>query len=226
MNVALTLHTLVGIPTAIDRTREIVAREGCATALDVGCGESSRLTAFRPAIKTVGMDAHAASIDAARMNDAHDEYVLADVLEESAESLLEKVGGRRFDLVTLYDLIEHVPKRRGFELLEKCERLASKFVLVQTPNGFLPQGPDHGNERQRHLSGWFAHDFEGMGYAVYGAVGTKYLRGYAATPRYDFPGWNVCDVLLARLLRAHKRTRHAFGLVAVKDVRGVPARFP
>lgn len=226
MNFALALHSLIGIPTAIDRTRDLVVRGECATALDIGCGESSRLSAFRPAVRTTGMDAHAESIEAARRNNAHDDYVTADVLEESADSLLEKTGGRKFDLVTLYDLIEHVPKRRGYELLEKCEQLSGKFVLVQTPNGFLPQGPDHGNERQRHLSGWFAHDFEGLGYKVYGSVGTKYLRGYAANAKYSFPGWNVCDVLLARALRAHRRTRHAFGLVAVKDVRGVPARFP
>ena len=225
MSFAMLLHRLIGIPTAIDYTREIVRRPECERALDVGCGESSRLSAFRPSITTVGVDAHPQAVEAARRNGAHDHYVLADMLEEDAESLLGRFGGRKFDLVTLFDIIEHLPKRRGFELLERCEQLTDKFVLVQTPNGFLEQGPEHDNEHQRHLSGWFAHDFEGLGYKVHGSTGTKYLRGYCAMPKFDFPGWGVCDVLLARLLRAHARTRHAFSLVAVKDVRGVPARF-
>ena len=76
----------------------------------------------------------------------------------------------------------------------------------------------------RHMSGWFPHDFIGLGYKVYGAVGTKYLRGYAAGPKYNFPGWTMCDIVLARLLRVHKYPKRAFGLVAIKDVRGVPAR--
>lgn len=225
MNFNLLLHCLIGIPTAIDRTRELVrGGDGCATALDVGCGEGSRLTPFRPPLRTTGLDAHPRALERAERGGAHDFYVRADILEESAESLLEKCGGRKFDLVALYDIIEHVPKRRGFELLEKCEQLSRKYVLVQTPNGFLEQGPEFGNEFQRHLSGWFPHDFEGLGYKVYGSTGTKLLRGYAAGPRFNFYGWQTCDVLLARLLRVHKNPRRAFSLLAVKDVRGVPAR--
>src|SRR6185295_2148371 len=120
---------------------------------------------------------------------------------ESAERLLSNFDGRKFDLVTLYDVIEHLPKKQGFDLLEKCEELSSKYVLLQTPNGFLEQGPEFGNEHQRHLSGWFPHDFEGLGYKVYGTTGTKYLRGYGAGPKRDFFGWGACDILLGGLLR-------------------------
>jgi len=224
MNAALFFHNFFGIPTAHDYTKNVLAGSECSLTLDVGCGGYSHLSQFRPRITTVGLDVFPQAIERARANGSHDHYLVADILKESAERLLSNFDGRKFDLVTLYDVIEHLPKRQGYDLLEKCEQLSSKYVLLQTPNGFLAQGPELGNEHQRHLSGWFPQDFEGLGYKVYGARGTKYLRGYAAGPKHDFPGWMICDIVLAALLRIGRHPRHAFNLVAIKDVRGVPAR--
>jgi Methyltransferase domain len=207
-----------------DHVGQIVRRGDCRAALDIGCGPSSVLTQFRPGLRTVGLDAFEGAIAAARRRAQHDDYVLADVLNTSPETILERAGGRPFDLVTLFDVIEHFPKRQGFELLERCERLTSKYILVVTPNGFLEQGPEYGNEFQRHLSGWFTHDFEGLGYAVHGVIGAKVFRGYGSMYRYNFRGAASCDVLLAGLLRIERNAHRAFSLLAIKDVRGVPAR--
>lgn len=224
MNLGPLLQRLMGVPNALDYTREILSRAECRLTLDVGCGNYSRLSAFRPQITTVGIDAFPEAIEAAKAQGVHDHYILADILTENLNDLLADFGGRKFDLVTLYDVIEHLPKRLGYELLEKCEQLSSKYVLLQTPNGFLEQGPEFGNEHQRHLSGWFPHDFEGLGYKVYGTTGTNLLRGYAAGPKYNLPGIICADTILARLLRIDRHHRHAFNLVAIKDVRGTPAR--
>jgi hypothetical protein len=170
------------------------------------------------------LDAFEGAVAEARRRDQHDDYVLADVLNTSPETILERAGERPFDLVTFLDVIEHFPKRQGFELLERCERLTSKYIVVFTPNGFLEQGPEYGNVFQRHLSGWFPHDFEGLGYTVHGAIGAKVFRGYAGMLRYNFPGAASCDVLLAWLLRIQRRPHRAFSLIAIKDVRGIPAR--
>jgi len=207
-----------------DYIRAFVESGECRTGLDVGCGHSSVLTAFRPNFRTVGLDAFEAAINEARARSQHDDYILADILKVEPETILAWAGGQPFDLVTLIDVIEHFPKRQGFELLERCERLSRKYVILVTPNGFLAQGPEHGNPYQRHLSGWFGHDFEGLGYTVRGMMGTRFLRGYGALPRYNFPGAIKCDWVLAWLLRAEKNYRRAFSLLAIKDVRGVPAR--
>jgi SAM-dependent methyltransferase len=217
------VRKLIFLPTAEDRVREMIQRGECKTALDIGCGYSSILSQFRPAIRTVGLDAFEEVLNDARARGQHDDYVLADILKFNPESILERVGGRRFDLVMLFGLIEHLPKRQGFELLEKCERLTCKYIMVLAPNGFLEQGPEYGNEYQRHLSGWFAHDYQSLAYTVYGE-NTKALRGYAFRPRYNFPGVVKCDAMLARLLRVDKNHRWAFNLLAIKDVRGVPAK--
>ena len=224
MSLNLILHRLLGVPTASDYIKTTLEKSECSLTLDVGCGGYSHLSRFRPQITSVGLDVFPEAIEKSQANGSPDRYIVADIRAESVEQLLSNVGGKKFDLVLLYDVIEHLPKKKGFELLEKCEQLASKYVLLQTPNGFLEQGPEFGNEHQRHLSGWFPQDFAGLGYKVYGARGTKYLRGYAAGPKYNFPGWMTCDIVLAALLRIGTHTRHAFNLVAIKDVRGVPAR--
>jgi Methyltransferase domain len=219
------LHSLIGTRSITEHVEQIVQRGDCRTALDIGCGVSSFLTPFRPGLRTVGLDAFEGAIVEARRRQLHDDYVLADILGTSPETIIQRAGGQPFDMVTLFDVIEHFPKRQGYEMLERCEHLTSKYIIVHTPSGFLEQGPEDGNEFQRHLSGWFPHDFEGMGYNVYGTIGTKVFRGYASRYRYHFPGIATCDLVLSWLMRIQKRPQRAFSLIAIKDVRGVPARF-
>jgi SAM-dependent methyltransferase len=209
-----------------DYTRKLVEDGECKLALDIGCGNSSPLSALRPKITTFGVDAYPKAIEAARAKGLHDHYVVADILKEDPQALLNngQIPGE-CDLVGLYGVIEHLPKRQGYDLLERCEKLTSKYIIIETPHGFVEQGPEFGNEFQRHLSGWFIHDFKGLGYKVYGATGTRYLRGYMAGPKYDVPGCILADEILTLLLRINSHPRHAFNLIAIKDVRGTPARY-
>jgi Methyltransferase domain len=215
---------LLGTNTVEDYVRALVAKNECRTALDIGCGDQSCLTRFRPQLVTAGIDVHLPSLEKCRAHNFHDFYIHADVIKDALPTILAQFNGVKFDLVTIIGVIEHLPKPEGHRLLERCEQLTSKYLVVETPNGFIDQGPEDGNEYQRHLSGWFPHDFEGYGCTVHGTTGTKYLRGYMAGPKYDFVGAGICDILLTRLLRAHTHPTHAFNLVAIKDVRGVAAR--
>ena len=225
MNPYRKLRSILRPDSVRDITAAIIREGQCTSALDVGCGSSSILSEYRPALYTVGVDAYPAAIAAARAKNVHDAYIVADVLKDDIAAALLAAGARRAcDIVSLYGVIEHLPKPRGFELLRRCEQLAAKYVILETPNGFVEQGPESGNEYQRHLSGWIVRDFTSLGYRVYGTTGTKYLRYYMAGPRYNFPGWRYADELLTLLFRINRYPRHAFNLVAVKDLRGVPAR--
>jgi 2-polyprenyl-3-methyl-5-hydroxy-6-metoxy-1,4-benzoquinol methylase len=120
------LCRLMAPHTIGDHVGQIVRRGECLAALDIGCGTSSVLAQFRPGLRAVGLDAFERSIAEARKRGQHDDYVLADIMNTSPDTILERAGGRPFDLVTLFDVIEHFPKRQGFELLERCERLTYK----------------------------------------------------------------------------------------------------
>jgi SAM-dependent methyltransferase len=212
------------LPAAGELTKRLALEHGCRTALDVGCGTGSHLSALRPGMKTVGVDSSPEFLEIARKNSVHDQYICADLLEQDLTTLLPPEFEGKVDLVSLYGVIEHLPKAKGHALLEACERLTRKIVVLETPNGFLAQGPEFGNENMRHLSGWFIHDFHGLGYEVIGTTGTRYLRGYGAGLKLPYKGLGSVDVVLARLLLADRFPRHSFNLFAYKDVRGVPAR--
>lgn len=217
-----------GLPTAGDYADSIINSGEVRVALDIGCGVSSLLTKYRPMVKTIGIDAH--TIDVARARDVHDFYVLADIINMSAEEILDRVndvcGTRQIDLVTAFGVIEHLSKHDGWRFLEKLERLSDKYILLETPNGFVEQGPEFGNEYQKHLSGWYPMELRGLAYKVFGTSGTCYLRGYMGEPRVGLPGVAAFDtIVLSRLLLTSRVPEHAFNFVAVKDRRGVPARY-
>jgi hypothetical protein len=218
----------MGLPTADDYTEKLINTGEIKVAVDLGCGVSSLLTRFRPGVKTIGIDAH--TVEVARARNVHDFYVVADIIKTSADEILDRVeqvaGTRQIDLVTFYGVIEHLPKHDGWKLLEKVEQLTSRYILLETPTGFVAQGPEFGNPYQKHLSGWYPDELRALGYDVYGTSGTRYLRGYMGEPRIRFPGVAIFDSLvLSRVLLSKRFPQHAFNFVAIKDLRGVPARY-
>jgi diadenosine tetraphosphatase ApaH/serine/threonine PP2A family protein phosphatase len=70
----------------------------------------------------------------------------------------------------MIDLIEHLEKKDGLELLKEADRVARKQIIVYTPLGFFPMHFDKkdgtkdiwgldGGEMQEHRSGWKPEDF-------------------------------------------------------------------
>lgn len=187
----------------------------CATVLDVGCGSEFSPISFvprQPGQMRIGIDAYLPSIERARSAGVHDEYIHADAIEYA-----EKPENRgRFEAVVALDLIEHFEKPRSIELVEALERIASKKVILLTPNGFLPQEPYDGNEFQRHLCGWTTEEFMARGYRVLGAYGLKALRGEYARPTIR-PGIVGEAIAMLSQPAAMRAPRAAFSLFAVKD---------
>lgn len=223
-SVGLFLHRILRPPCAAGYTQAVIDSADCRVLVDIGCGSASPFTGLRGRFITVGVEAFAPALAVAKSNGAHNHYIFADVLSEDISQRLGLMGIERVDVVAAYQVVEHLSKDRGLALLDRMESLTSKYVIVETPNGFREQGPEFGNEMQRHLSGWFIHDFEGRGYHVFGSTGTRHLRGYASGPRYSFKGCASLDMVLARALMIRRFPRHAYNLLAIKDVRGAPAR--
>ncbi len=185
--------------------------EHCQSLLDVGCGFNSpvQLLRKRPA-HLVGVDAYAPVLEESRSRKLHDEYRLMNVL-----SIKEAFGPKSFDCVIACDLIEHLERQDGLELIAQMEHLARKSVIIYTPNGFLPQGEEYGNPLQRHLSGWNAREMQHRGYTVIGIQGLKSLRGEMATVRWKPTFFWERLSLLSQLL-TEKRPSLAFRLFCVK----------
>jgi hypothetical protein len=183
----------------------------CRSVLDVGCGENARLIRLVPGIPySLGVDARIP--DPASDGRMHSEYRQLDV-----RSLSEHIPPGSFDCVVALDVIEHLGRDEGVQLLGSMESIATRRVIVFTPNGFLPQPPEPDNPYQEHLSGWTATDFERRGYRVVGINGWKPLRGPYASIRWRPRGlWRRLSQLTEPLVASDPR--RAFQLLCVKDV--------
>jgi SAM-dependent methyltransferase len=71
-----------------------------------------------------------------------------------------------YDLVFLGDVIEHVEKAEGMELLRACLVHACKAVLVTTPGRPAPQTAACDNKLEVHRSFWTPADFRSLARCV------------------------------------------------------------
>jgi len=97
------------------------------------------------------------------------------VLRLGAIEALRSFADKSIDSIFLLDVIEHLPKDMGFEVISECERVAREQIVIFTPLGFMPQHMDSGetdgwglsgSSVQEHLSGWTPEDF-GEAWAFY-----------------------------------------------------------
>ena len=186
--------------------------------LDVGCGAGSAVEHVLARVPfTVGIDAHAPTVERRRADGPYARYECVGALDAA-----DHFGARSFDVVVAMDVIEHFDKEDGHRLLDGMETLARARVIVCTPNGFLQQGALDGNPLQIHRAGWHVDDFRRRGYRVVGVNGWRPLRGERSEPRIRPP------VLGHRLAAATQplvtsRPQHAFQLLAVRDLSPPPA---
>jgi hypothetical protein len=90
------------------------------------------------------------------------------ILRMGALEALKGFGDRSVDSIFMLDVIEHLPKDIGLQVIEECERVAREQIVMFTPLGFMPQHMGQGEADgwglsgatvQEHLSGWTPEDF-------------------------------------------------------------------
>ena len=75
-----------------------------------------------------------------------------------------------FDIILLFDVIEHLDKKAGIRLLEELKRVTRKHILVLTPLWWTPNddytkdtnSPYYGNVFNIHKCLWESHEFVGF----------------------------------------------------------------
>ncbi len=147
------------------------ALKDCRSVLDIGCGPDSALARFG-FDRLVGYEGYEPSLRAAAQKRTHHQLVLGKVQE-----LGEHFGAGELDACVALDVIEHLPKSEGWQMLQSMERIAARKCVILTPNGFLSQSHSEGGDLQEHLSGWEPAEMRQHGYLVQGVLGPKSLRG-------------------------------------------------
>jgi len=92
---------------------------------------------------------------------AHSGHLYSEILVGDVRDVLpRRAADVRYDIILFGDVIEHLPKADGRNLLEVAAQLARQLVVVRIPlgDGWRRAGreePDH------HLSQWYPGDFSG-----------------------------------------------------------------
>ena len=194
--------------------REVIG--SCATLLDLGCGSNSPVRKFsRRLHHTVGVDGFELAVKESEKARIHNAYRTMDVM-----NIGKHFQPDSFDCVLAFDLIEHLAKEDGLELLAMMEQIASKKVIVYTPNGFLPQHEIDSNRYQVHLSGWEVAEMHARGYRVIGINGWKPLRGERARISWR-PTYLWSRISLLSQIVTTRYPRIAFQMLCIKDLPGV-----
>jgi len=181
----------------------------CNTALDLGCGYDSAIQHCNVPF-SVGVELFEPYLEESKKKGIHSQYIKADIRKVEFKP-------KGFDAAIAVEVLEHLTKQEGHELLTKMERWAKKKVIITTPNEYLWQNGYDNNPLQEHKSGWSTEELRNLGFKVHGMNGWRKLRGYKASMKYK-PAllWaRIAD--LTQTITYHY-PKLAFQLFAIKQI--------
>lgn len=137
--------------------------------LSLCCGIGLEL-AFLQTQDVTAVDLHQPYLDAIKERCPQAKIVQSDALE-----YLKSCGDNTFDVISIIDGIEHMPKEAGLALVPEMKRVCKETILLFTPqgkgeDGFLKNEPHNawgiegGDHFQLHQSGWTADELEELGF--------------------------------------------------------------
>ena len=133
------------------------------TVLDVACGLSLKSQYIDASVR-VGLDIYRPFLEKINSKVGYIP-INADCMD------LDKLFlSNSFDLVLLLDIVEHLKKEKALKLINMAESIAKVAVIIETPNGYIPQNIDiwgqGGDDYQTHRSSWAPEEFSIRGYNV------------------------------------------------------------
>lgn len=150
----------------------------CDVILELGCGLNSPILYNEDAYRTDAFDIWQPYVDTHNRLGNYRHCYQADILK--------MVITAKYDAVVICDVLEHLQKDEVYrtKLFDLIESIATKKVILFTPNGFIENDLVDDDPYQAHVSAWEPEDFLRRGYKVVGATGLRWLFGKASQPRY------------------------------------------
>ncbi len=206
LNLLKPLSRKLSSGTADELIRDL---SGYESVLDLGCGCNSPIQHCNVPF-SVGVDLFEPYLEESKKKAIHSEYIKADMREVEFES-------KSFDAVLCSEVLEHLIKEDGYELIEKMAKWARNKVIITTPNGYLWQDGFADNPLQEHKSSWRVEDFQQLGFKVKGLGGWKKLRGYKGFIKYRPASfWGFISGLSQKITSRYPK--FSFRLYAVKEI--------
>ncbi len=190
----------------------------CKTVLDLGCGDGSLMGLLSQNNKwqITGVDIYKQSIERAKRSNIYHELFQGDLLKTIKNNKLKP----RYDVVFFSQVIEHITRSQGEQILDEIETLARKRIVVGTPRGFMEQPHEFldGNPYQVHKSGWSIEDFSSRGYKVYG-VGFWPIWSYHGLGRNAGIFGKIVSNLISYMMSpvVYYFPQLAAGVIAIKE---------
>jgi ubiquinone/menaquinone biosynthesis C-methylase UbiE len=114
---------------------------------------------FQETPQLIGFDIFKPYVDKLKKLKIYDQVFHADILNIPFPD-------NSFDVVLAAEVIEHLNKKDGYQMMQEVERVAKDLIIITTPEGWHKQGSYDKNKYQMHRSGWKVKEFENEGYKV------------------------------------------------------------
>jgi hypothetical protein len=170
------------MPWSVDEGKPWVADRVCArcpsSLLDVGAGAglwSMTLRHRLPGCVFIALEVFEPYVDQFGLHERYDEIVVGDARTTPFPAV---------DVVILGDVLEHMTHEDALSVWDKARRAARMAVFASVPLGEFPQGPEYGNNYERHLTTWTHPELRRLPGVVESAPG-RIVGVYEARP------WNV-----------------------------------
>jgi len=150
-------------PLELETAIKIAVKE-TDVVLDIGCGIAP-MNYFRPKFHLM-VEPWKEYSDILTHRYSGDKSIL--IIRTGALEALRELADNSVDSIFLLDVIEHLEKEIGQQVIIETERVAREQIVIFTPLGFMPQHVEDsdtdgwglgGNSVQEHLSGWEPEDF-------------------------------------------------------------------
>jgi len=143
-------------PLFDESIKEIVGLIKPANVLDIGAGAGKYGVLIKkiiPTTETIAVEIESDYVNRFSLNDIYDQVWNMDVMGIISPKYYEQ----NFDLVVIGDIIEHLRKSNGLDLINYLV-YRSKWILIEFPHHYL-QNAVEGYTSEAHISVWGESDF-------------------------------------------------------------------